>query len=207
MVKITKIDFVRTAACLTLDDDRKVWLTRSDLLESGWREGQEIGKAAFDRFVELHQYPRALNQAVSMLARRPCSKGEILQNLKRHRYTDDVIGLVVYKLEKENLLDDREFSDLWVKQRGGKLGSLRIRQELRRKGVSEETAEEALSQISDEDQLESAVALAEKAWSRTKPGEDPGKTRQRIISSLVRKGFTWDQAKKASDDAESSRST
>ena len=71
------------------------------------------------------------------------------------------------------------------------------------KGVSESTADEALSSLSDEEMLESATALAVKAWSRAKPGEDPRKTRQRIISSLVRKGFDWDLARQASDTAES----
>ena len=203
MVTIQKIGFVRSMACIQLDDGRKIWLTRSDLLESGWREGTSVDRKDFERFVSLHQYPRALNQAVAMLARRPCSKGEISQNLRRHRYADDVIGLVIYKLEKENLLNDQEFSELWVQQRSRKYGSRRIRQELRTKGVPESTAEEALSSLSEEEMLESATALAAKAWSKVIPGEDPRKTRQRIISSLVRKGFDWDLARQASDTAES----
>ena len=108
-----------------------------------------------------------------------------------------------YQLEKENLLNDQEFSELWVQQRSRKYGSRRIRQELRVKGVPESTAEKALSSVSDEEMLESATSLAVKAWSRAKPGDDPRKTRQRIISSLVRKGFDWDLARQASDTAES----
>ena len=203
MVTIQNIGFVRSMACIQLDDGRKIWLTRSDLLESGWREGASVDREDFERFVSLRQYPRALNQAVAMLARRPCSKGEISQNLRCHRYADDVIGLVICKLEKENLLNDQEFSELWIQQRSRKYGSRRIRQELRTKGVPESTAEEALSSISEEEMLESATVLAAKAWSKAKPGDDLRKTRQRIIASLVRKGFDWDLAKQASDTAES----
>lgn len=203
MVTIQNIGFVRSMACIQLDDGRKIWLTRSDLLESGWREGASVDREDFERFVSLRQYPRALNQAVAMLARRPCSKGEISQNLRRHRYADDVIGLVICKLEKENLLNDQEFSELWIQQRSRKYGSRRIRQELRTKGIPESTAEEALSSLSEEEMLESATVLAAKAWSKAKPGEDLRKTRQRIIASLVRKGFDWDLAKQASDTAES----
>ena len=128
MVTIQTISFVRSSACLTLDDNQKIWLMRSDFLESGWYEGLSVEKEAFDRFVQLHQYPRALNQAVSMLARRPCSKGEISRNLIQHHYTDEVIELVIYKLEKEKLLDDQDFSELWVQNRIGKYGVRRIRQ-------------------------------------------------------------------------------
>ena len=201
MVMLQSVEFVRSLACLVLEDGRKVWLTRADFLESGWFEGTMVEEAAFDRFVRLRQYPRALNQAVAMLARRPCGKGEILQRLKRGRFTDEVAELVVLKLEKEHLLDDREFSELWVRQRAGKYGVRRIRQELRAKGVPEDLAEEALAGVSGEEQLLKASDLAAKAWSRAKPGEDPRKTRQKIIASLVRKGYDWDIAKQAVDAA------
>ena len=75
--------------------------------------------------------------------------------------------------------------------------------ELRHKGISEETAEEALAGLSEEKELEAAVILARKAWSKIKPGEDPRKSRQKVISSLVRKGYDWDIARQASDTAES----
>ena len=117
MVTILSIVFVRSMACILLDDGQKVWLTHADFLESGWREGLSVDRKDFERFVSLHQYPRALNQAVALLARRPCSKGEISQSLRRHHYADDVTELVIYKLEKENLLNDQEFSELWVQQR------------------------------------------------------------------------------------------
>ena len=201
MVTIQTISFVRSSACLTLDDNQKIWLSRSDFQESGWYEGLSVEKEAFDRFVQLHQYPRALNQAVSILACRPCSKGEISRNLDQHHYTNVVIELVIYKLEKENLLDDQDFSELWVQNRIGKYGVRRIRQELRHKGIPEETADEALSRVSDEQQLKNATVLAEKAWLKTKSGEDPRKSRQKIIASLVRKGYSWDIATQAVDSA------
>lgn len=194
-------------ACIALDDDRKVWLTRADLLESGWHAGSSVKRNEFERFVQLHQYPRALDQAVSMLARRPCSKGEIRQNLKRHHYNEDVTDLVICKLEKENLLSDHDFSELWVQHRSKKYGSRRIRQELKYKGVSEDTADEALAQLNDEELLENATAIAMKAWSKTRPGDDLSKLRQKIIFSLVRKGFDWDMAKQACDSARKSLSS
>ena len=55
MVKILSISFQRSRACLTLDDDRQVWLSRADLLESGWQENTAVEEEAFDRFILLHQ--------------------------------------------------------------------------------------------------------------------------------------------------------
>ena len=204
MVTVISVSFVRSMACLLLDNGRKIWLSRSDYAESGWRENSELDENGINQFVLLHQYPHALSKAVSLLAGRPCSKGEIRQNLKRYHYEDEVIEMVLFKLEKEKLLDDREFSDLWVQNRSEKYGPRRIRQELRHKGIAEEYAEEALSSISDDEELDHAVRLARKAWSRVRSGEDRRKSRQKVISSLVRKGFDWDVARQASDQAENS---
>ena len=205
MVTIKSIVFLRSMACMTLGDERKVWLTRSDFLESGWREGSSVERKLFDHFIQIHQYPHAMNQAVSMLTRRPCSKGEILQSLSLHHYFEDVIAMVICRLEKEDLLNDQEFSELWVQQRCKKFGIRRIRQELRLKGVPEPILNMAISQISDEQMMENAIALAVKAWSKIKPGEDLRKSRQKIISCLVRKGFDWETSKLASDAAEKRR--
>ena len=201
MVTIRLIELVRSMACLTLDNECQVWLTRADLVKSGWHEGSSVDRKDFDQYILLHQYPQALNHAVSMLARRPCSKGEIIQHLKRHHYTDYVISLVICKLEKENLLNDQEFCKLWIQHRIHKYGSRRIRQELRSKGISESTTDDALSCVTDEEMLESAIVLAGKAWEKYRTEEDTYKARQKIIASLVRKGFDWDVAKQASDAA------
>jgi regulatory protein len=106
--------------------------------------------------------------------------------------------MVIYKLQRENLLDDADFARQWVESRQHhKLGRSRIAQELRRKGVSQDEAEEALSIIEDDDQLAGAIALAQKAAARIKPGEDMRKASSRIAAMLARRGYSWDIAKEA----------
>ena len=58
-------------------------------------------------------------------------------------------------------------------------------------------AEEALSIIEDDDQLAGAIALAQKAAARIKPGEDMRKASSRIAAMLARRGYSWDIAKEA----------
>lgn len=106
--------------------------------------------------------------------------------------------MVLYKLEREHLLNDADFARQWVEARSGrKLGRNRIAQELRRKGIDADEAEEALSAIGEDDQLADAIALAEKAAVRAKSDEDPRKTYQRIAAMLARRGFRWDITKEA----------
>lgn len=195
MVTIMEITNIRTSCCIRLDNNEQYWIRRSDLPASGFREGAEINKDAFMQQIRIFQYPHALNHAVSLLSRRPCSKKEILSRLVRLRYTEEVAGLVVYKLEKENLLNDRDFCEQWIRFRLSKpLGTSLIRRELSMKGIPLEMIDEAFTAFDVNDEQENAYALARKAWKRISINEDPRKSRQKVIASLVRKGYDWDTA-------------
>ena len=202
MVIVEEIIPLRTGVHLRLDSGRCVRLTRKEIAEGGFREGMELNEADFDQFVRLHQYPRALNQAVSMLARRPCSRYEIERRLTDNRFEAEIVGLVLYKLEKERLLNDAEFADNWTQYRSaGKFGRRRIQQELKQKGVDDEIALDALNRLDENELLENAVRLALKAIDRSRPSESRYSMRNRVLSALVRKGYDWEMASKAFETA------
>lgn len=152
---------------------------------------------------EAKDYARALNRAVAMLARRPCSKKEIADRLRRAGFAEETAELVLYKLEKEKLLDDEAFCEQWIRYRlSGKYGPAVIRRELRLKGISEDMIDSAFDLLDEEDQRENALSVARKAWKRTKPTDDVRKNRQKVIASLVRKGYSWEEARIACSLAE-----
>lgn len=166
------------------------------------QEGDTIDLAEYDNWLMLHQYRHALERAVEYLAARAHSRREIEQKLLRIGYRPCTVEMVLYKLEKEKLLDDADFAQQWAAARANrKLGRNRIAQELRQKGITGEDAEVALDTIDEEEQLSSAVALAQKALQRAKPGEDPRKTRQRVSAMLARRGYSWDTVREALSQA------
>ena len=198
MVKIIGIDYFRSMAVITLDNAVSFRISRIEADNSGFHEGISYDEESFFRTVQLIQYPKALNNAVSMLSRRPCSSSEIINRLKKYQYLPDVIDLVLFKLKRENLIDDRAFCEHWVSYRiGQNYGPSRIIAELRTKGISRFMAEEALAKFDPDEQMDHSVSLAVKAWLRTDPDEGWYKSRQKIIAYLVRKGYSWETAKKA----------
>lgn len=183
---------------VTINDTEDVLVPVSLMRERPLQEGQPINLEDYDNWLMVRQYRFALDRAVGYLAARARSKREIEQKLLQAGYRPCTVEMVLYKLERENLLDDADFARQWVESRQNhKLGRSRIAQELRRKGVSQEEAEEALSIIDDDDQLSGAIALAEKAAARIKPGEDLRKFSARIAGMLARRGYSWDIAKQA----------
>ena len=202
---ITAIKKERGKYRVTVNDAEDVLVPVSLMRERPLSEGQPIDLEDYDNWLMVRQYRFALDRAVGYLAARACSTREIEQKLLRAGYRPSTVEMVIYKLQRENLLDDADFARQWVESRQHhKLGRSRIAQELRRKGISQEEAEDALSVIDDNDQLSGAVALAEKAAARIKPGEDMRKAASRIAGMLARRGYSWDIAKQAIQQALSS---
>ncbi len=199
---VAEVEKIRSRYRVRLDDGTTYWLTRSVYSERPLSVGDEVESEEYANWVLLHQYRSALDKAVSMLAARACSKGEISQKLSRSGYSEETIEMVLFKLEKHDLLDDEAFAAQWANYRAGqKYGPRRIAQELKAKGLSSEDTENALEELDEDTQLEQAVILARKGFARAREGEDPRKTLQRVISSIVRRGYDWDVARQACDEA------
>ena len=195
---ITAIKKERGRYRVTINESDTILVPVSLMHERPLSEGQPLDLEEYDNWLMIRQYRFALDRAVGYLAARARSKREIEQKLLQAGYRPCTVEMVIYKLEREKLLDDADFARQWAESRSNhKMGRGRIAQELRRKGISQEEAEEALSVIDDEEQLSGAVALAAKAAARLKPGEDMRKAANRIAGMLARRGYSWDIAKEA----------
>lgn len=202
MEMIRDIIKVRSMCCILMEQGEKYWLRTVDLIDTEYHSGQEVELEQFEKFVLLHQYPQALNVAVSMLARRPCSQNEIRKKLILRHYMLQTIEMVLYKLSREHLLNDEDFSEQWVRYRAGqKYGKYRIYQELKRKGVSEENAHAALEQLDENESIFHAKDLAIKFLLRQNASADFRKQKQKVIQALVRRGYQWETAKSAFEQA------
>ena len=199
---ITAIRRARGHYRVTINGDSEVLMPASLFRERQLEEGAPVDLEELDNCLMVRQYRHALDRAVAALASRAHSKHELESKLLRAGYRPSTVEMVLYKLEKEGLLDDADFARQWVEARANRhMGRRRIAQELRHKGIDAEQAEEALEAIDDDDQLAGAVALVEKALRREKPGEDPRKTANRILAMLARRGYGYDIARQALEAA------
>ena len=198
---VRSIDAVRGRIRITFESGWQVWLLKTDPAGSRLAEGSEVDREKLLKHLLLRQYPPALSRAVSMLAARACSRKEIESALIRNHYDPEVVRMVLLKLDQQNLLDDRDFAVQWVQSRMKKYGSGRIQQELRRKGVDEEAARAAMESVSEEEQLEHAVAFAVKKLSSLRGSDDRRKQVRLTVNALVRRGYSWETALRAADQA------
>lgn len=141
----------------------------------------------------MQEKQKAIEKAVRLLGMRAHSEAELAEKLARSGFSEHAIAEAMQALSKYELTDDKSFAAAWTAARARKgMGPYRIAQELRRKGIDAELADEALASIDEEASLASAVAIARKYISR---GDE--KAKKRAFDALIRRGFSFQVAREA----------
>ena len=104
---------------------------------------------------------------------------------------DDVAEQVLGRYTEVGLIDDVAFARAWVQSRHAGRGLARraLASELRRRGVADETVNDAVEELEPAQEEAAARALVAKRMAATR-GLDPVKRTRRILSVLARKGYS-----------------
>ena len=123
-------------------------------------------------------------RALNLLARREHSRVELARKLSPHGDPDEVAALLD-DLERENLLSHARYAESLAHTRAGRHGSLRLKAELRDKGVPDEVITQVVAQAKEQDLL-----AAREVWER-KFGQLPkdAAERARQMRFLAGRGF------------------
>ena len=128
--------------------------------------------------------------AMDLLARREHSRRELKQKLKKRFADEEMIEAQLDRLTEENLQSDTRYAESFLRQRINRgHGPMRIRQEMRQKGISDEEIARAMEEESPD-----WFALAEDTYLR-KFGELPPediKDKARRSRFMQYRGFALD---------------
>jgi regulatory protein len=86
-----------------------------------------------------HSGPSLKGRALRMLARREHSRAELHRKLERFAAEGDDVDAVLDDLAARGWLSDARFAELAIRARSARFGPLRLAQQLRSRGVAEET--------------------------------------------------------------------
>lgn len=163
-------------------------------------EPPPTGAAAEDPEPPTEEVARAI--LLRQLAAAPRSRAQLAEKLSARNVPDDLATRLLDRFEEVGLVDDTAYAEMLVRSRHSERGLARraLSYELRRKGIDPETAEQALEQIDDDDELTAARDLAQRR-ARASRGLDPVKRRRRLAGMLARKGYSADIAMRAVDEA------
>ncbi|MCC5937366.1 MAG: RecX family transcriptional regulator [Lunatimonas sp.] len=96
-------------------------------------------------------------------------ESEVRAKLEEMELPDTQIDVVVRRLSEEGFFDERRFVEAFVRGRFSikKWGRVRIRQELKLRGISDELIRFGMELIETEDYLQVLNSLAERKWQAT----------------------------------------
>ncbi|WP_349306914.1 RecX family transcriptional regulator [Cellulomonas sp. ES6] len=151
-------------------------------------EPPQDGPAATDAEPDPESVARSL--ALRLLTGAPRSRAQLAEAMARKDVPEEVAERVLDRFTDVGLVDDGAYAEMLVRTRHAERGMSRrgIAQELRRRGVDDVTARDALAQVDDEDEERAARALARKKLSATR-GLDRETRLRRAYGALGRKGY------------------
>lgn len=201
---ITAVERSKKGAVVTLNGEEKIFVSRALLIEREFTEGLSLQRDELAQWLLPRQYPEALNLAVSLLAQRARSSGEIEQKLRDRFYLPETVEMVLYKLEKEHFLNDEAFATEYAASLSRRqMGRTRITQELRRKGIAPALIQQALESLDAEEADGAALVLARKLLRRYERESDPRKAMQKLLMAMARRGYGFEEARAAATAGDS----
>jgi regulatory protein len=167
----------------------------------GGPDGPTPGSAA-DATPDADPESVARGIVLRKLTAAPRTRAQLAADLAGRAVPEEVAERVLDRFTEVGLVDDAAFAQSWVRSRhtGRGLSRRALAHELRRKGVDDETAREAVEELGPDDEAAAAAALVARRLPATR-GLAPEARVRRLAGMLARKGYSSGLALRVVRDA------
>ncbi|MBS1913981.1 MAG: RecX family transcriptional regulator [Bacteroidetes bacterium] len=155
------------------------------------------GRKVTEEFIEevraADEIFRCREKAMRYHAMRMHSRNEMERKLLEKEFSPDAVAATLTFLEEYGMVNDAAFAAGYVHDRLLKksVGTRRLRDELRRRGIAEEHIDAALTASHREDDQSRALAAARRK-APTIRQSDPRKWERSMTNFLASRGFDWE---------------
>jgi len=138
----------------------------------------------------------ALKKAQNICSRREKCKYDIEQKLKEWGVSEDNMEKIIESLVKEKFIDEKRYVSSFVndKFKFNKWGKIKIKYQLRLKGISEIQIDQALEQIPENKYKELLKDLLQKK-SKSIKNHNKQEKYQKLVSFAYNRGFSFEDSK------------
>ena len=162
-----------------------------NFVKLGLKVEQELTDDEVGKIVKKAEFQKTLDKLLKFVTLRPRSEKEVKDWLKRKKIHESLYKLLFDRLNRLELVGDKEFATWWVKQRQQfrPRGKRALQAELRMKGIDKEVISSVLSDTAVDEAKIAKELLAKKEYKwRLLPKRD---ARLKMSQFLARKGFDW----------------
>ncbi len=193
LVKIEAVPGKRNSFSLLFQDETSLICGLGEIADFGLAAGMELEPDEYGRLSRACAYYRTRERAAALLSMRAMSSGELRQRLVEKGSSAEDAERAACWLEELGLLNDAEYAAAVARHYSEKgYGKGRIRDELYRRKVPRSLWDEALESVEAcGDKLDALIARR----LGGRPMDE--KEKRRTADALRRRGFSWDEIKRA----------
>ena len=188
-MKITKLEVQK-------NDKNRVNLYVDDELYSGipaelvylehLKTGLEIDEKDLKKIIFENEKSKAMSRVTKYIGSSLKTQKQIRDYLRKKEYSDDTIEFVMSKLAEYNYIDDKKYAQAYVLTYGKKYGKLKLKSQLKVKGVSEEIIECVL----EDNKVDSIESVASKYLKNKVMSYEVS---QKLFRFLYSRGYEFDE--------------
>lgn len=203
-ILFTKDDFVRLSVARKKDTEKiKILIPDSDFFELKISKGTILDAYTVANYQSMQNLYEAFSKVKRRVILNDYTSYEVRQYCKKKlNLEDDEIDGIVHDLKEAHLIDDRQYALektlVWNSYGQNKL---QIKKKLLKAGIAKDLIEEALQQISDEDEEGNAYEVA-KRLVKGLSAQSQNVMRQTLIHKLVKKGYSMEVATRVGQSIE-----
>ena len=139
----------------------------------------------------------AFNCAVDLLSHQDRSEKDLLERLLKRGFEVSAAAEAIIKLKEKHYLDDKRMASHFIATHLSEQSLAQLKYKLMRKGIGSEDIAAAISELDEEaidesDSLRCRQAVAVLEFLKKKKFDNNDPSRDKILASLSRKGFSYD---------------
>ena len=192
-MRITEISkYKGSTMCVIFDDSSRIYIHEKILAEYHLKEGINVPEEAVEEIVAANDYRRARERALYLLDVRDYSFVELYQKLEKN-YDEDICIKVCKNMAELRLINDRRYAEMRARElfEVKRVGMFKAKQELKRRGLSDNIIEEAVAPYADEEESFSRLEeLVERKYERYLTDE---KGVKKVKNALLRQGYRYSE--------------
>ena len=173
-----------------VDNEYAFSLDYADAVLMKIKPGRELSRSELDRCRMESGYAKARDKAFDLLSKKPYSRKELSDKLRKSGYDEAIVYEVSRELESLGYINDSDYAALFLEHGMSKMwGKKKIQYEMKQKGLSDEIINETLSSLCDDDAEDE---MTHTILTRYR-GEDLTdiKTKARITRYFASRGFDF----------------
>lgn len=198
-MEITSVEkYKGTTYEVEIDNERKIYLHIDIITDFGVRTGMMLERDELRKIIYASNFRRAYQFALYKLDQKDYSSAEMYQKLAELYKNEKLCLDVLKKLVRLGFVNDERYAEKMARKliEIKKFGRRRVLREMREKGLSNETAEDALAQYEDTFS-ENLMHLLETKHSRWLTDPDDRRSIEKVKAALVRYGYDFAEINRA----------